>query len=132
MKDELWVIIVPAKLFLYWLAIFIVFHKIGWRKVEEPPKLRWSFLAAIVRFGAGLLMAIPLGLLTANKAEGLILLVWVAARFAAWVVALYPFYRRFVGVWVLFAIGMTGVNFAIDLLIFEKWLPEFLGHFRMC
>lgn len=132
MKDEYALIFVGAKLVFYWLAIFIVFHKIRWKKVEPPAKLRWSFVAAILRFVGGLLMALPLGLLTANKVEGLILLVWVAARFGAWVIALFPFYRRYVGIWVVFAIVMTGVNFLLDLVIFQEWLPKFLSHFHMC
>lgn len=132
MKDELWLVIVPAKLVFYWLAIFVVFHAVRWKKAAEPPPLRWSFISALIRFAAGILMALPLGLILANRSEGLILLVFFGARFAAWMIALIPYYRRYPGVPVIFAIVMTGLNFVVDLFIFDKWLPEFLGRFRMC
>ena len=124
---------VPLKLLVYWALIVVVLH-VSARHAggQEPPRLRVASWAAGARFLMGLGYAIPLALLSIQLDAVTVCLVFLVARLAAWIVALLPYLRRDRLRTLVFAGGMTGLNFVLDRFVLGDWLPSGLANFHLC
>ncbi|HLG42180.1 MAG TPA: hypothetical protein VI643_02360 [Planctomycetota bacterium] len=124
-------LIVAGKLALYWLCIYVFFHRIPFNRQAELPHGARALIPAGIRVTLGLLLGIPLGAALIGSEEWIILMSFGAVRLGAWLVSVWRYHRIVPGAPVLFALLMTGLNFTADLAIFGTWLPKIVSDFSI-
>ncbi len=134
MLDDPNLLLLPAKLLVYWLGIYLLMHCLPGlaKKGPEPLRLRTSFWAAGLRFFLGLLLGIPLALVAVHFEEWLVFLLYALMRILLWLLALRAYHRWSPGrTWTL-VLSMTALNFLMDRFVLGGWLAPVLANFSMC
>jgi len=124
-------LVVAGKLALYWVSIYLFFHRLPLHRQADPPHGARALVPAGIRVALGLLLGIPLGAALVGSEEWIILLAFGALRLGAWLVSVWRYHRIVPGAPVLFALLMTTINFAADFAIFGTWLPKAVSDFSL-
>jgi hypothetical protein len=130
----MWVLpaIAAGKFLLYWLCVYLFFHRMPLRRHAELPPARRAFFSALLRVSLGIGVGLPLGFVLLQRDEYLILAGFGLFRFGAWLASVWWYQRPLPGAPVLFALAMTAINFVVDLAIMGNWLPSVLSAFSLC